>query len=279
MFLNVFFMFWGQVVSSLLFVRNLLLDYGFNVFLAMVLVFVWFKVIAGIGRFVVKWLQTAKVDISLHSFLRTIVTVSLKILLFLSVLSMFWFETNSFVALFGAAWLALWLALQWSLSNFAAGVMVLLLKPYKVWDFWEFNGAKGTVRAIDVFTTHLISPENKHIIVPNSTIISANIVNHSKGGFVRVDCCVGIAYDADLQQAKKVLLAIMLDNPALFIQHDGTGVFVNEFADSSVNLIVRWYAVSSMYWDSYFYLMEHIKITLDKHAIEIPFPQRVIHTR
>lgn len=261
---------------------QLLIDYaklyGPDILGAIVVLFIWFKVIKFINKLVAKGLTTAHIDESLHRFIKSIVSTLLKVMLLVSVAGMVGIQTTSFVAILWAAWLAVGLALQWSLSNFAAGVMILLFKPYKVGDFAELNDEMGTVDSIDIFTTHILSPSNRRIIIPNSTIISNNITNYSTQQSVRVDINVGIAYDADLTLAKQVLKQLLDNEELLITDHPGTGVFVSELADSSVNLIVRWYANSGKYRDAYFTLIEQTKLTLDKHNIEIPFPQRVVHT-
>jgi len=185
-------------------------------------------------------------------------------------------QTTSFIAVLGAAGLAVGLALQGSLANFAAGVMILLFKPFKVNDFIEASGVLGVVEDLQIFTTQIRTGDNKTIFVPNGKLMGDNIVNYSQKETRRIDLVVGVSYSADLQKTKEVLLDTIrkdqriLSNPAPLVA-------VSELADSSVNLVVRPWVKTADYWDVYFALTEAMKVRLDQEGIGIPFPQRDVH--
>lgn len=179
-----------------------------------------------------------EVDISLKSFLLNVIGILLKVLLVLSAAGMIGIETTSFIAIIGAAGLAIGLALQGTLANFAGGVLILLLKPFKVGDLIESQGHIGVVKEIHIFVTKLTDPQNRLVIIPNGVLSNADIRNYTELGKVRVDLNIGIAYDADLKIAKEVLLGVMQDHPKV-IEDPVPFVGVAELADSAINLAVR----------------------------------------
>jgi small conductance mechanosensitive channel len=187
-------------------------------------------------------------------------------------------ETTSFAAILAAAGLAIGLALQGSLSNFAGGVLIMIFKPYKMGDFIEAQGEMGTVKKIEIFTTKLNSPDNKEIIIPNGTISNGNITNYSTESTRRVDITMGVSYDADIKQTKDLLMKILTDHPKV-LKDPEPSIFLGELADSSVNYKVRPWVQAEDYWDVYFEVMETCKIELDKAGIEIPYPQMDIHKK
>ena len=200
----------------------------------------------------------------------------LKALLFVSVIQMLGVATTSFVAVLGAAGLAVGLALQGTLANFAGGVLILLFKPYKVGDLIEAQGEFGSVKEIQIFTTVLLTPENKTAIVPNGAMANGNIINYSREGRIRVDLTVGISYDSDIRKAREVLLKVMADQPNV-MKDPAPLVAVSNLNDSSVDLAVRPHCAPEHYWDVYFTTLEEGKLALDAAAITIPFPQRDVH--
>jgi len=187
-------------------------------------------------------------------------------------------ETTSFVAILGAAGLAVGLALQGTLSNFAGGILLLLFRPYKVGDLVETQGRLGEVREIQIFTTILATPDNKMAIIPNGPIMNGEIVNYTALGKIRVDLVMGISYGADIRKAKEVLLQVMNAHPKV-LKDPAPFVGVSELGDSAVNLAVRPHADPADYWDVYFDIYEQGKIALDDHNIEIPFPQVDVHMK
>jgi len=215
-------------------------------------------------------------DPSLRNFLLSLVEWSLKIFLFITVLGQLGVATSSFVAIIGAAGLAIGLALQGSLANFAGGALALLFKPYRVGDLIEAQGILGTVKEIQIFTTTLLTPENKTVIIPNGELSNGTITNYSREGKLRVDLVVGVAYDSDLEKAKAVLMRVMEEHP-LVLKDPAPSVMVLELGDSSVNLAVRPWAKPEDYWTVYGDILERAKNALDEAGIEIPYPHMVIH--
>ena len=224
----------------------------------------WFK----------KILVNREVEISLIPFLCSLVNALLKVLLLVTVASMVGIATTSFVAVLGAASLAVGLALQGSLSNFAGGVIILLFKPFKVGDLIESDGILGVVQSITVLNTILATPADNTAILPNGQVANNKVLNYTKENNRRVDLTIGIGYDEDVDKAKAVLLEAMrkvpkvLESPAPFVGIIG-------FGDSSVDMAVRPYAKSGEYWDVYFAANEAIKKALDDSNIEIPYPHQV----
>ena len=221
-------------------------------------------------------LDKRNIDKSLQPFLKSLVSMGLKVMLLISVASMVGIETTSFVAVIGAAGLAVGLALQGTLANFAGGVLILIFKPYKVGDLIEAQGHLGVVEEIQIFVTILSTPESKTVIIPNGAISNGNITNYTTKGMIRVDLVMGIAYEASIKQAKEVLMKVMTDHPKV-MKDPAPFVGVVELGDSSVNLAVRPHCDPAHYWDVYFDIYEAGKEALDAADITIPFPQLDVH--
>lgn len=251
-------------------------EYSPKVIMAIVTLLIGFWLIKKVVKIIEKGLRNQAVDVSLSGFLSNLVNITLKILLIVSVASMIGIETTSFVAIFGAAGLAVGLALQGSLANFAGGVLILFFKPFKNGDLIEAQGHLGVVTSIQIFTTVLTDPNNKRVIIPNGPLSNGSMVNYTAEGTLRVDLSVGIAYDADMKRAKDSLLS-MLKSDTRVLAVPAPVVAVSELADSSVNLVVRPWCRVEDYWDVYFDITENIKLTLDAANISIPFPQRDVH--
>ena len=215
-------------------------------------------------------------DESLKKFLLNLLNWSLKILLIITVLGTIGVETTSFAAVLAAAGLAIGLALQGSLANFAGGVLILIIKPFKVGDFIEGQGVKGTVKEISIFNTKLVTFENQLAIIPNGKLSNDNIINFTSEGIRREALTFGISYDSDIKVAKDVLLNLVNEQEAV-LQLEGKipAVMVVELADSSVNLSLRYWAKNEDFWDLHCYTLEEGKIRLEAAGIEIPYPHRV----
>ncbi len=213
-------------------------------------------------------------DESLQKFLLNLVLWALKIFLIITVISTLGVETTSLAAVIAAAGLAIGLALQGSLSNFAGGVLIIIFKPYKIGDLIEAQGVLGAVKEIEIFTTKLTTPENKLAIIPNGAMANGNIINYTAEGKMRVDTTIGIGYGEDIKKAKEVLLEVLTSNPKV-LQDPAPSVNVSELADSSVNFAVRPFCTPEDYWDVYFGTLEGCKLALDKAGIEIPYPHQV----
>ncbi|MEL6193334.1 MAG: mechanosensitive ion channel domain-containing protein [Bacteroidota bacterium] len=251
-------------------------EYAPKFIMAILTLIIGFWIINRITRLTDRVLASRDMDLTLRKFLSDLIGVVLKVLLLISAASMVGVQTTSFVALLGAAGLAVGLALQGSLSNFAGGVMILIFKPFKIGDLVEAQGVIGVVKSISVFVTELTSPDNKLVIVPNGAMISDSMVNYSTDNQLRVDLTVGVSYDANIQQARDVIMKAMEAHPKV-LSSPAPSVSVSELADSSVNLAVRPYATVADYWDVYFGVTEDVKNALDAAGIEIPYPQQVVH--
>ncbi|PWK20916.1 mechanosensitive ion channel family protein [Xanthomarina spongicola] len=213
-------------------------------------------------------------DESLQKFLLNLIGWVLKILLILVILSQLGIETTSFAAILAAAGLAVGLALQGSLGNFAGGVLLMIFKPIKIGDLIEAQGEIGVVKEIEIFTTKLIGLSNKEIIIPNGALSNGNIVNYSTEGTRRVDLTIGVGYDSDIKKTKEVLMNVLTSNPKV-ISDPAPTVNVSELADSSINFAVRPWCKTEDYWAVFFESTENIKEALDAAGIEIPYPHQV----
>ena len=255
---------------------GLILHYGIQAVIALVIFLLGGRIAKFCSNLTEKGFAKKQVDKAVGSFVASIVYTLVFALTVLMALSQIGIETTSFIAILGAAGLAVGLALQGSLSNFASGVLIILLRPFKSGDFVEAGGKSGTVKKIEIFSTELRTPDNKVIIVPNSQIMSGAITNVSRESTRRIDLVIGVGYDADLRQAKEVLKSV-LDAETRLLTDPAYTVAVSELGDSSVNFIVRPWVNSEDYWPTYWSLMENIKIALDDADITIPFPQMDVH--
>lgn len=219
-----------------------------------------------------KVLTKRNFDSTLQPFILSLILWLMRGALIISVAGVIGVETTSFVAVLGAIGFAIGMAMQGSLGNLAGGAMILIFRPYKVGDLIEAQGHIGVVKEIQIFTTILLSPENKTIILPNGAVSNGDIVNYTVEGLIRVDCSVGISYDADITKAKEVLMAV-LQSDTNVLKEPAPFVGVTELADSSVNLAVRGYTTPDKYWDVFFSTNEQSKVALDKANVDIPFPQ------
>lgn len=229
-----------------------------------------------INRMVRKFFSRADYDPSLESFLQSFINIGLKIVLFVLVITELGVQSSSLVAMLGAAGLAIGLALQGSLANFAGGVLILVFKPFKVGDFISAQGVDGTVKEITIFTTKLSTFGNQIAIIPNGQLSNNNIINYNAQSTRRDKITVGIGYSSNIKQAKDILLQICAENEDI-LKDPAPEVYVGELADSSVNLSLRFWAENEVFWAAHFNVLEELKNRFDEAGIEIPFPQRVIH--
>lgn len=258
------------------FVSTNAIDYGIKIILAVVIFAVGKWLAKTITKVLRKTLTARSVDATLVSFVTNIAYYLAMVVVVIAVLNQVGVQTASLVAVIGAAGLAIGLALQGSLANFAAGVMMILFRPCKVGDFIDAAGTAGTVRDIGIFATTLLTPDNKTIIVPNSSITGGNITNFSTQDERRVDLVIGVSYGADIKKVKEVLADVVNADERVNKEKPIT-IGLLELADSSVNFVVRPWTKTSDYWGVYFDLMENIKLRLDAEGIEIPFPQMDVH--
>lgn len=248
--------------------------YGVPLLKAILIYIIGAWIIKKIIKAVRKMFAKGTYDESLQKFLVNLISWALKIFLIITVISTLGVETTSLAAVIAAAGLAVGLALQGSLSNFAGGVLIMIFKPYKIGDLIEAQGVLGSVKEIEIFTTKLITPQNKLAIVPNGAMANGNIINYTAEGKMRVDTVVGVDYGSDIKKTKEVLLEMLKANP-MVLAEPAPSVNVEELADSSVNLAVRPYCKPEDYWDVYFGTIEGTKEALDKAGIEIPYPHEV----
>ncbi|MBN1125090.1 MAG: mechanosensitive ion channel [Sedimentisphaerales bacterium] len=249
-----------------------------NLLYALVILIVgrWISVLA--GKLTEKALAGTKVDVTLHKFVAGLVRTALFIFVIVAVLEKLGIKTTSFVAILGAAGLAVGLALQGSLANFAAGILLTIFRPFRVGDFVEIAGTKGIVRHIEIFNTILDSPDNLRIIIPNAQVTGGNIVNYTVNGTRRVDMVFGVSYDDDLKKAREVIQQVIAADTRIF-SDPAPVVAVSALADSSVNFVVRPWVNATDYWGVYFDLTEQIKVALEKNGLTIPYPQQDVYVK
>lgn len=229
-----------------------------------------------IKKYIILMMERKNVDALLASFTSNIAYIALVAFVIIAALNQLGIQTTSFVAIIGAAGLAIGLALQGSLANFASGVMIIAFRPFKVGDFIEAGGVAGVVEGIQIFSTQMRTGDNKEIIIPNSNITGGNITNFSAKDTRRVDMVFGIGYDDDIKKAKDLLLELIDDDDRILKDPEAL-VAVSELADSSVNFVVRPWVNSADFWGVKFDFTEAVKLRFDKEGISIPYPQQDIH--
>jgi small conductance mechanosensitive channel len=256
---------------------NLLWEIFPNLVSALILGFVGWWVIKLINIGVAKFFEKKDYDRTLETFLEDFINNGLKVLLFVMVITQVGVETSSLIAMLGAAGLALGLALQGSLSNFAGGILILIFKPFKVGDFISAQGSEGTVKQITVFNTKLVTFGNQEVIIPNGNLSNDKITNYSSEGVRRENLVIGISYSSSIQKAKDLILELCAaDENIMTEEGKEVMVVVSELADSSVNLSVRYWTTTETFWPTKFKMIENIKASFDREGIEIPFPHRVM---
>lgn len=257
-------------------VMILITTYGLQVIGAVVILILG-RIAAGIGRRLLeKVLIRARQDPSIVSFVGNLAYILILTFAALAALAKFGIQTASFIAVLGAVGFAVGFALQGSLANFAAGVLILVLRPFRVGDFIEAAGAAGTVKEIQLFTTVLATPDNIKIMVPNGKIYGDVIKNVSSYETRRLDLAIGIGYGSSIPRAMEILADLLKNEPRI-LPDPAPQIAVAELADSSVNLVVRPWVKNADYWGTRFDLTRRIKEAFDENDIEIPFPQRVVH--
>lgn len=267
-----------QVLSYLSKNQDFLLHSAFNLLVALVIFYIGRWLALGAARLVSKALLLRKVDKAVVSFLSSIVYAGALIAVALIALSHLGVQTTSFIAILGAAGLAIALALQGSLSNFASGVLIIIFRPFKAGDMVDVAGISGVVQRVDIFQTIFKTGDNKKIIVPNSQITGGAIINYSAEARRRIDLVIGISYDSDLRQAKQILEDILASDSRI-LKDPAPVVAVSALADSAVQLIVRPWVDAENYWPVYWATLEKIKLAFDERGIEIPFPQMSLHMK
>ncbi len=255
---------------------DLLIQYGVNIISALIILFIGNIIVKAVANSVAKVLDKKNMDKAVVEFVHGLVRYLLFVIVLIAALGRVGVETASVVAVIGAAGLAVGLALQGSLSNFAAGVLIVAFRPFKSGDYVEIGGVAGSVEAIQIFQTILKTPDNKMVVVPNSSVIGGAITNYSRHATRRVDLVIGVSYSADLKQTKQVIRDV-LEKDERILKDPAIQIGVLALADSSVNFVVRPWCKTSDYWDVYFDSTQAIKEALDEAGIEIPFPQMDVH--
>ena len=256
--------------------QTLGVDFGVRIIVALLIFYIGRMIARSLSKGVRKVLAAREVDKILETFVSNLVYWALLVVVIIAAIDRLGIETTSLIAVMGAAGLAVGLALQGSLSNFAAGVLIVIFRPYRVGDFVEAAGVSGSVEQVQILTTILKTPDNKQIIVPNSAIMSSIITNFSANETRRVDLTIGVSYDDDLDKVQKTLQEIV-DADERILKDPACVIRVHELADSSVNFVVRPWVASGDYWGVYWDLTETIKKRFDQDGISFPFPQQDVH--
>lgn len=251
-------------------------EYGLNLVFAIAIFVIGKWVAKKVVAVAKKSMAKSKLDEMLVDFIGNILYAVLLAFVIISAISELGIETTSIAAIFAAAGLAIGLALQGSLANFASGVMLIFFRPFTKGDFVEVSGTSGSVKEVNIFNTVLTTPDNKVVIIPNGGITSGNIVNYSTQNTRRIDLVMGCGYDDDIKKVKDVLSGILEDN-AKVLKDPAPSVSIKELADSSINFNVRPWVKTADYWTVYSEIIEQVKIRFDAEGISIPYPQRDVH--
>ena len=254
----------------------LLIEYGSKLALALLTLLVGWWLIGRLMKAMNGVMSKRNVEPTLHGFIGSLASIALKVLLLISVAGMVGIETTSFIAVLGAAGLAVGLALQGSLANFAGGALILFLRPFRAGEYIEAQGVSGTVDSIQIFNTVLKTPDNKTVIVPNGSLSNGNIINYSRQATRRVDLNIGIDYSDDLKLAKDILMGLAQGDSRV-LEDPEPVVWLVSLGDNSVNLSLRMWTKTDDYWGVFFELQEKAKLEFDAAGISIPFPQRTVH--
>jgi small conductance mechanosensitive channel len=253
-----------------------LAESGMNIVVAIAYLIIGRIVVKLIAKAVEKTMTKARVDATLVGFARGLCNLVLMAIVIIAALDKVGVKTTSFVAVLGAMGLAVGFALQGSLGNFAAGIMLITFKPFKVGDLVEIGGKTGTVTEIHIFNTFLDAPDNVKVIIPNAEVTGSSILNYTANGTRRIDLEIGVSYEDNLQKAAIVMKGVLAEHKLVLAEPESV-VAVKELADSCVTFVVRPWVKADDYWDVYFDITEQVKLALDKNGISIPYPQRDIH--
>ena len=264
---------WAEVWTM---IQTTGVDFGINVITAIVIFFVGKWIVALVIKGLMKAMQKGDIDTTLRRFIANLARMLLMLFVIIAAINALGVQTASLIALIGAAGLAVGLALQGSLSNFAAGVLIVLFRPYKVGDWIEGGGVSGAVEEVQILTTVLKTGDNKRVIIPNSQIMGSTITNYSANETRRVDLVVGVSYSDDLDKVRKELEGLVAADERI-LKDPAVTIAVSELADSSVNFVLRPWVKTADYWGVYFGLTEAIKKRFDEVGISIPFPQQDVY--
>jgi len=266
---------WKNYLSADSF-NDYVLPWAINIVFALGIFIIGRWVAFGLTGVLRRILVKAKMDDILVDFVCTIARAALLLFVIIAALEQFGVDTTSLIALLGAAGLAVGLAMQNSLANFAAGVMLIVFHPFRAGDYVEAGGTSGTVEKISIFSTVMRTPDNREVIVPNGNIYGSNIINFSARDTRRIDLVFGIGYDDDIRKARDIIVSI-LDQDERILQDPAPVVAVGELGASSVDFVVRPWVTTADYWNVRWDLLEKIKLAFDENGVSIPFPQRDVH--
>lgn len=257
-------------------IKPLVLQYGGQLIAGLAVLFLGWKVVGFVGRQIEKLIEKKELDPTVKPFIKSLFKIILRAVVLVAALGTMGVEMSAFAALLAATGVAIGLALSGTLQNFAGGLVVLILKPFRVGDVIETSDATGTVTEIQIFHTYLKTFDNKMVVLPNGRISSDRVTNYNVLPQRRVDFVFGIGYNDDLKQAKALLMEVIEKNEKI-LKDPAPFIGLNELGESSVNLVVRVWANTPDYWEVYFYMMEEVKTAFDTNGISIPFPQRELH--
>ena len=263
-------------IDTVQLLNNFIVPWGIKIIIAMAIFYLGRMIVGIIVGVVGKLMRSQEVDEMLVRFVCSIVKWVLLLFVIIAALSKLGIDTTSLIALLGAAGLAIGLALQSSLANFASGVLIIIFRPFSKGDFVEAGGAAGVIDNITIFTTTMTTPDNKEIIIPNGAIMSGNITNYSARPTRRVDMVFGISYDDDIRKAKQLLEGIIAADERV-LADPAAVIVVGELADSSVNFLVRPWVNAADYWGVYWDTTETVKLKFDQAGLSIPYPQMDLH--
>ncbi len=264
---------WQELVPEL---KKYLTEFGVHIISALIILVIGFWVSKSLTKILKKVLTRRNVDITLIGFLTSALKFALYLFVIIAAVGQLGIETTSFIAALGAAGLAIGLALQGSLANVAAGVMLIIFRQVKVGQFVESGGVSGTVEKVGIFNTTLLTIDNKVIFIPNSKLINDNIINYSEKETRRIDLVFGISYKDDIDKAKNIIKNI-IDSDPLILKEPASVIVVGELADNSVNIFARPWVNTQDFFEVKFRLIELVKKKFDEEKISIPFPQRDVH--
>jgi small conductance mechanosensitive channel len=256
--------------------RESIIQYGIRVAIGLVILLVGLAVIKVLIGMLEKFLQASRLNESLHGFIKSLTSFGLNIILIITVLGLLGIPMATFVAILGAAGLAIGFALRDSLGNIAGGIIILSSRPFNVGDFISAQGEMGTVKEILILHTRLVTPDNKKVVIPNGPLANGNITNFSAEELRRVDLTYGVGYEDDIMQVKGILTEL-IENHELTLKEPEAMVRVIEYGDSSVNFTVRVWCKKEDYWSIYYDLQEAVKMRFDEENINIPYPQMDLH--
>jgi len=267
------FMEWKEILPLL---KQYITDFGVHIVSAILILVLGFWISARLTKILKRVLVARNVDLTLIGFLTSALKFILYLFVIIAAVSRIGIETTSFIAALGAAGLAIGLALQGSLSNVAAGVMLIIFRQIKVGQFIESGGVSGTIEKVGIFNTTLATVDNKVIYIPNSKLINDNIINYSEKDTRRIDMIFSISYEDDIDHAKNIILQLINSEPEV-LKEPAPVVAVGELADSSVNILVRPWVKTGSYFETKFRLTEQIKKKFDEENISIPYPQSDVY--